>query len=68
MPGLDVHPPGETGSGAVNQYPKIYWVYTNADHGDTLAGVLQRANLDGITVLSKTDYDGGSLWQICVEH
>jgi hypothetical protein len=68
MPSVDTGSPGETASSAVPQDARVYWVYTDYDHGDTLDGVLERKNLDGITVVSKIDYEGGSLWQIRVEH
>jgi hypothetical protein len=64
LPSLDENLPADVAARTVEQSPRSYWVYVNADHGDTLAGVLHRDNLDGIKVLSKIDYDGGSLWQI----
>jgi len=68
MPSLDEAASNEVATVPVAAGPRTYWVYTNADHGDTLAGILHRDNLDGITVLSKIDYDGGSLSQIRVDH
>jgi hypothetical protein len=67
LPSLDENLSAQVATGTVAQRPSIYWVYVNADHGDTLAGVLHRDHLDGIKVLSKIDYDGGSLWQIELE-
>jgi 4-amino-4-deoxy-L-arabinose transferase-like glycosyltransferase len=67
LPVVDAKP-GADGAGAGSgQDATVYWVFVNSSQGDSLGSVLHRDNLEGVTLLSKVDYDGGYLCQIRLE-